>query len=323
MRRRAAMDANDARALLAELATTAVALRRLDPLRRRSVALQAVHVHLPLGELLRDASRERAPLFFDGPLGALLEEIEDRSYSTLFPETYAHVRANALRARAVVGPDAAAFAAAARAKVAERLAELPGVHDAFFPPAAVSALAPARAQRRSRDVEAADGRALGLPLATLLERRLLVEARVKSPASALRKMLKSQNRKAVRDTIGLRVVVLGPVPYEEPTLNALYLVKDALSILGAELDDRFKDYVARPKPSGYRSLHATYVRSDGLCLEAQVRSRQMHWDATFGAASHAKYSLERRDASLANADAKAFAPPDQRKALPPAPGAVR
>ena len=54
VRRKAAVETTDARALVAELATTAVALRRLDPLRRKRVALQAVHVHLPLGELLGD-----------------------------------------------------------------------------------------------------------------------------------------------------------------------------------------------------------------------------------------------------------------------------
>ena len=119
VRRRAAMEASDGRAVLAELATTAVALRRLDPLRRRNVALQAVHVHLPLGELLKEAQKGGF-LFRDGPFASLLDEIEDRSYSTLFPETYAHVRANALRARNVVN-DPAAFAAECRAKIAELL----------------------------------------------------------------------------------------------------------------------------------------------------------------------------------------------------------
>ena len=295
VRRRAAMEASDGRAVLAELATTAVALRRLDPLRRRNVALQAVHVHLPLGELLKEAQKGGF-LFRDGPFGSLLDEIEDRSYSTLFPETYAHVRANALRARNVVR-DPVAFAAECRAKIAETLAKAEGVHDAFFP-AERTALA-----KPGGDV----GCALALPLATLLERRLLVEARVKSPASALRKMLRQKNRGAVRDVIGLRVVVLGPEgssmmgpgAVDEPSAAALYAVADALRCLGAELRDRFKDYVAYPKASGYRSLHATLVRDDGLCLEAQVRSKQMHWDATFGAASHAKYTVERRDAALA------------------------
>ena len=40
VRRKAAVETTDARALVAELATTAVALRRLDPLRRKRVALQ-------------------------------------------------------------------------------------------------------------------------------------------------------------------------------------------------------------------------------------------------------------------------------------------
>jgi len=292
VRRQAAMEATDARALLAELATTVVALRRLEPARRKAVALQAVHVHLPLGELLRNL--RPGPRFDDAPLRALLEEVEDRSYSTLFPETYAHVRAAALKARRAVGPSPELFAAEARCKIAARVAACPNATRAFFPSRASALVASATA--------------LALPLEVELERRLLVEARVKSPASALRKMLSSGNTKAVRDNLGLRVVVLGETPEEDASHASLYAVRDALECLGGEVDGRFKDYVANPKSSGYRSLHCTLLRrEDGVLCEVQIRSRDMHWQATFGSAAHARYAMERRDPAIAE-----FAP----KALP-------
>ena len=142
----------------------------------------------------------------------------------------------------------------------------------------------------------ADAYALDLPPATRVERRLDVEARVKSAASALRKML-GVGRKAVRDVLGVRVVVLGPDGAEAPAA-ALYAVRDALDALGAPLQGRAKDYVAYPKASGYRSLHATLARPDGVLVEAQVRSQAMHAAATRGPSSHAAYALDRRDAAL-------------------------
>ena len=96
-----------------------------------------------------------------------------------------------------------------------------------------------------------------LPPAVRVERRLVVEARVKTAASALRKMLGSANTKAVRDVLGLRVVVLGARADEDAHHSSLYAVRDALHCLGNELKHRSKDYVQAPKPSGYRSLHST------------------------------------------------------------------
>ena len=229
-----------------------------------------------------------------------MQEIEERSYKTLFPSSYEHARRLERKARAAVGPAGPpAFAAAARAVLAETLAASDAARRAFFPEEA-TAFARARADDRA---------ALALPVATLIERRLLVEVRVKTAGSALRKMLASGNTKAVRDVLGLRVVVLGETPDRDAPPESLYAVRDALNALGNELEGRFKDYVASPKPSGYRSLHATLLRpGDGLLVEVQIRSREMHWHATFGDASHAAYSVDRRDPALRGAGAKLLPP---------------
>ncbi len=292
VRRKAAVETTDARALVAELATTAVALRRLDPLRRKRVALQAVHVHLPLGELLGDTQAKSLSAQQQVAFRALLDDIEDRSYATLFPESYAHAKRNVAKASKAVGPAGPeAFAASCRASLSETIASCDILLSKFFPEDATALTL--------------SETALVLPPAVRVERRLVVEARVKTAASALRKMLGSANTKAVRDVLGLRVIVLGERADEDAHHSSLYAVRDALHCLGNELKHRYKDYVRAPKASGYRSLHSTLLRPlDGLLVEVQVRSRDMHWHATFGDAAHAKYKVDRRDPLLRGAAQK-------------------
>jgi len=72
-------------------------------------------------------------------------------------------------------------------------------------------------------------------------------------------------------------------------------VKTCYAVLGivhniwAPIPKEFDDYISRPKPNGYRSLHTVVLAEDGRPLEVQVRTREMHYFAEYGVAAHWRY----------------------------------
>jgi GTP pyrophosphokinase len=75
-------------------------------------------------------------------------------------------------------------------------------------------------------------------------------------------------------------------------------VKACYTVLGIVHDiwtpdpSEFDDYIARPKPNGYQSLHTVVIAEDGRGFEVQIRTREMHHFAEYGVAAHWRYKEE-------------------------------
>lgn len=85
----------------------------------------------------------------------------------------------------------------------------------------------------------------------------------------------------VHDIVALRIIV--------PTVGDCYQALGVIHGLYRPVPSRFKDYIAVPKPNGYKSLHTTIFSGDGSTLEIQIRTKEMHREAEYGIASHLSY----------------------------------
>ena len=83
------------------------------------------------------------------------------------------------------------------------------------------------------------------------------------------------------DLRALRVIVED----ERACFTALGLVHE----LWVPIPEEFDDYISRPKPNGYRSLHTVVADASARPFEVQIRTRAMHEFAEHGMAAHWRY----------------------------------
>ncbi len=120
--------------------------------------------------------------------------------------------------------------------------------------------------------------------ALMAENRIPAElfSRVKRPYSIWNKMKRRDiGFDQVYDFLALRLITDS--------------VKDCYAALGVihqrwpHLPQRFRDFVAMPKPNLYQALHTTIITEDRRTFEIQIRTREMHDLAENGIAAHWKY----------------------------------
>jgi len=99
----------------------------------------------------------------------------------------------------------------------------------------------------------------------------------------------------IYDLVAFRIMV----PDERQCYQALGIVHR----LWPPVPGRVKDYIAMPKPNGYRSLHTTVFGEKGVITEFQIRTAEMHEEAENGVAAHFLYKRA-RDKVLTAAELK-------------------
>lgn len=126
--------------------------------------------------------------------------------------------------------------------------------------------------------------------AVLRIRGLLEENGIKAEVSGRPKHIysiwKKMQRKHLRfdqlfDVRAVRIIV----DTVERCYQVLSIVHENFPVISKEYDD----YIAKPKPNGYQSLHTVVTDKAGRPLEIQIRTRAMHEFAELGVAAHWRY----------------------------------
>ncbi|MCR5079204.1 MAG: bifunctional (p)ppGpp synthetase/guanosine-3',5'-bis(diphosphate) 3'-pyrophosphohydrolase [Bacilli bacterium] len=119
---------------------------------------------------------------------------------------------------------------------------------------------------------------------TLYEQKIpfRLESRVKSVYSIYKKMYrKDYEFEQIYDVLAIRIIT-------ETVINC-YEILGIIHSMFAPIQDRFKDYIATPKPNMYQSIHTSVLAGDSQTYEVQIRTEEMDRIAETGVAAHWKY----------------------------------
>jgi guanosine-3',5'-bis(diphosphate) 3'-pyrophosphohydrolase len=109
-----------------------------------------------------------------------------------------------------------------------------------------------------------------------------VEGREKHLYSVYQKMRRKRSPLAsIVDVFGFRIVV--------DAVDTCYRALGLVHGLYRPMPGRFKDYIAIPRINGYQSLHTTLFGPNGMPIEVQIRTDDMHRVAESGIAAHWQY----------------------------------
>lgn len=107
--------------------------------------------------------------------------------------------------------------------------------------------------------------------------------RVKRIASISKKLQrKNFDLNQIYDLLALRILV--------KKTEECYLTLGIVHSLFKPLMHEFDDYIAFPKPNGYRGLHTTVIDNKGNFLEIQIKTEEMHYHNEYGAAAYFAYA---------------------------------
>ena len=109
-----------------------------------------------------------------------------------------------------------------------------------------------------------------------------IQARAKNFWSIRNKMIKKKCAfEDIMDLLAMRVIVR--------TQPECYLTLGVVHETWIPIPGEVNDYICKPKPNGYKSLHTKVLALDGDPIEVQIRTQDMHTTAEMGVAAHWKY----------------------------------
>jgi GTP diphosphokinase / guanosine-3',5'-bis(diphosphate) 3'-diphosphatase len=108
---------------------------------------------------------------------------------------------------------------------------------------------------------------------------ITIDSRAKRYSSLYKKLLRyDMDVDEIYDLVALRIIV--------KNIEDCYATLGVIHNLWPPLPNRIKDYIALPKPNGYRSIHTTVFCVDNKITEIQIRTQEMHEEAETGIAAH-------------------------------------
>ncbi len=110
-----------------------------------------------------------------------------------------------------------------------------------------------------------------------------IDFRAKRYSSLYKKLFRyDMNLEQIYDLVALRIIV--------KTVEDCYAALGIIHQRFPPMPGRIKDYIAMPKPNGYRSLHTTVFCLENRPTEFQIRTENMHQEAENGIAAYWAYS---------------------------------
>ncbi len=160
------------------------------------------------------------------------------------------------------------------------------------------------------------------------KRREILERKLKEMSAKVKMLLEKNNINAkIKFRVKRLYSIFSKIKNKGVALNEIYdlmalrIITDKIESCYATLgvvhtnwlpiEGRFRDWVAFPKPNGYRSIQTTVLTRNGDKFEIQIRTKEMNHEAEYGSAAHWTYKEKTIDNDMWVSRLKEFLETDE------------